>query len=538
MKTTPMQHQVEGQARLDANPEAYALAAEQGTGKTWMILNDAERQFTSGRIDALLVIAPKGVHTNWVRREIPAHLSIDAAAMSWKPPTSKKLKDRFRALLNFRNADHLVVFSINIDAMITEKGFKYCLAFMRRYRTMLVIDESQRIKNPTAARSKKCHALAPHSTSRRIASGTMIGQGPQDIFSQFEFLQPGCLGTTSYRAFVAEYADVLPPNHHLVQHAKAKSKKFGNPQIIRRDEEGRPVYKNLDKLNARLQPLMYRVLKKDCLDLPEKIYKVQYFELNRDQRKVYDEVREDLRYEYAEGEMDSYTALTVIGKLRQAAAGFINVDGVAQPITEDNPRLKALMEIIADTEGSVIIWATHRAEIAAIEEALKAAGETTVSYHGGVKDADREDAIDRFQSGDARFFIGHPVAGGTGLTLTRAETAIYYSCDYWLEMRLQSEDRNHRIGTKNNVVYWDLVAEDTIDEKIAAALQSKKAVAGTILDGEGIGARVLGGGESRFEEELERLYESEAKPQERPEKAESDGKADEAFFDNLFGKNS
>lgn len=535
MKTTPMKHQLEGRRLLDANPEAYALGAEQGTGKTWMLLDNAERQFIDGRIDAVLVIAPKGVHTNWVRREIPAHLSVDVAAMSWKPPTSKKLKDRFRALLNFRNAEHLVFFSINIDAMITDKGYKYCLAFLRRYRTMVIIDESQRIKNPTAARTKKCDALGPHAVSRRIASGTMVGQGPQDLFSQFQFLQPGCLGTTSYRAFVAEYADVLPPDHHIVQHAQRKSRKYGTPQIIRRDEEGRPVYRNLEKLNAKLQPLMYRVLKKDCLDLPDKIYKVQYFELTPKQRAVYDQVREDLRWEYAEGEIDTYTALTVIGKLRQAAAGFINVDGVAQEIVEpkDNPRLKALMEIVEDTEGSVIIWAMYRAEIELIEQTLRAAGHETVSYHGGVKDADRETAIDRFQSGEARFFIGHPVAGGTGLTLTRAETAVYYSCDYWLEMRLQSEDRNHRIGTKNNVVYWDLVAEDTIDEKIAAALQSKKEVAGAILDGEGIAAAVVGGGESRFAEELERSSGFADAPQERPPAGQQD---EVAFFDNLFGQ--
>jgi SNF2 family DNA or RNA helicase len=80
-----------------------------------------------------------------------------------------------------------------------------------------------------------------------------------------------------------------------------------------------------------------------------------------------------------------------------------------------------------------------------------------------------------------RFFVANPQAGGTGLTLTAANTAIYFSNSFSLEERLQSEDRCHRIGTKEPVVYIDLVAADTVDERIAAALQSKAATAEEIL---------------------------------------------------------
>ena len=174
-----------------------------------------------------------------------------------------------------------------------------------------------------------------------------------------------------------------------------------------------------------------------------------------------------------------FTALTVITKLRQITSGFIMVDGVANTIQEDGPRLQALREIVEDIDGQFIIWAAYREEIARIAAELDVLG--VVQYHGGISAKDREQAIDAFQSGAARVFIGHPQSGGTGVTLTAAQTAIYYSCDFSLEQRSQSEDRCHRIGTKGTVTYIDLVAVGTIDERIAAALQAKSGTAKLIL---------------------------------------------------------
>lgn len=523
MKTAPMDHQTVGVARLQENFRAFLLACEQGTGKTWMFLNDAELNFKKKRIEAALVIAPKGVHTNWVRREIPTHLEVPVRAAAFSSGASRKAKNEIERLFKPANGV-LIVLAMNIDAINHKEGYSLAVRFMRQYETAMVIDESGRIKNPEAKRTEKAIALGYLAVSKRCMSGTPIVNSPADIFAQFEFLAPKkrLLGTTSYRAFVAEYTELLPTNHHLMNHTKKnafyykklldklnrevakddplyadKLEKLDRflPQIPVKDDIGRPQYKNLDKLNKLLEPYMYRVLKKDCMDLPEKIYKTSYYDLEGQQLKNYELMRDKLRYERENGEIDTFTALTKMGKLQQVVSGFIMLEGEVTTLMDakDNPRMQLLRDTIEDIDGSFIIWARFKEELKQIAVLLKEMEITFVEYHGDVKGSVvqedgtrkelREIAIDDFQSGKARCFSGNAQAGGIGLTLTKAETVIYYSQSFSLEERLQSEDRCHRKGTVTNPVYIDIAATDTIDERISAALQSKEITAKLILDG-------------------------------------------------------
>ena len=481
MKTEPMAHQKVGGELLAANPEFFGLGAEQGTGKTWMLLEDAERQWREKRATGILVIAPKGVHTNWVRREIPTHLEIPVAADYYMSGAGKRRARNWEALME-KNDRWLAVFAINIDALNTPNGYKIAAQFLKAHDAVMIVDESSRIKNPGAARTKKAVKLGRLATSRRIASGTMMTQGPQDLFAQFEFLKENgaLLGTTSFRAFVAEYCQTLPADNPIVVEAARKS--GFSPQIIARDSEGRPIYKNLEKLRELMAPYVYRVLKADCLDLPPKVYQNHYFELPTAQRKVYESAKHELRYERDSGEIDKFTALTKLNKLRQITSGFIMLDGEATELPEDSARLSAFKDLIEDVDGQFIVWAVYREEIRQIVEALKAAGINAVEYHGGVKEKEREAAIDDFQNGVATAFVGNAQAGGIGLTLTAAQTAIYYSNDFSLELRLQSEDRCHRKGTKGTVRYIDLVAVDSIDEHVATSLQRKGEVADFVMN--------------------------------------------------------
>lgn len=476
MKTKGMKHQLEGLKRLRAAPRYFAVGSEQGTGKTWMLLADAEKQFKAGEIAALFVIAPKGVHTNWILREIPKHVSVKASAMAWKSGAGKKYTKQLESQLNPKG--DLVVHAMNVDAVNTKSGFEYAKRFLNAHRSMMIVDESQRIKNPAAQRTRRIIELGHLATSRRISSGTLVSNSPMDLFSQYDFLHPGLLGTTSYRAFISEYAEVLPPSNPLVQEIIARTRSRGTPQIIAKDNHGNPKYRNLAKLSSFMSPHTFRVLKSECLDLPEKIYKTQFFELSPAQRSVYDGIESDMRFEYND-EIDTFTALTVINKLRTATSGFVLVGG--EPVlTGGKERMDALLEIVEDLDGQFIVWATFREEIRQIASALKSLG--CVEYHGRTSNKDRERAIDSFQHGEARVFIGNPQAAGTGLTLHAAETAIYFSSSFSLEERMQSEDRCHRIGLKHPVVYIDIAAIDTIDERIAAALQSKRGTAAEILD--------------------------------------------------------
>lgn len=264
MKTEPYAHQLEGQRRLRANPTAYALGAEQGTGKTWMLLDDMEHQLKEGRIQGALVIAPKGVHVNWVTREMPTHMSVPYVADFWLASAGVKHKRRLEKLVTHPTGDgRLVVLTMNVDALATKRGKAFAERFLKSRACMMVIDESQRIKNPAAARSKAIVGLRDLAVSRRIASGTLVANTPIDLFGQYQFLDDGLLGTRSYRAFVAEYAELLPYKHPLVQQVVKKSGGRGTPQILARDAHGRPRFRNLEKLSALMSPHTYRVLKED-----------------------------------------------------------------------------------------------------------------------------------------------------------------------------------------------------------------------------------------------------------------------------------
>jgi SNF2 family DNA or RNA helicase len=268
MKTKPMDHQRQGLARMQGR-EHFALFAEQGTGKTWMFLADAERLYAAGKIDSLLIVAPKGVHINWIRREIPAHLEAPHIAAFYASGASKRQQRLTEAVFAPRDVGYvplLRVLSINVEALITKAGRAVAERLLRATRCMMVIDESSRIKNPTAERTKVIHRLGLLAAYRRIGTGTPITNSPVDAFAQFEFLESGLLGTTSYRSFVAEYAELLPPNNNLVKHIRGNNAN-AQPQIVARDAMGRPKWRNLDKLQSLIEPHSYRVLKKDCTPL-------------------------------------------------------------------------------------------------------------------------------------------------------------------------------------------------------------------------------------------------------------------------------
>lgn len=484
-----MAHQLEA-LRAMSGREAFALFMEMGTGKTWTFLADAEREYVAGKIDGLFVVAPKGVHTNWVRREIPQHLEVPYVAAAYSSgQKSKRAQRALDAVFAPRDVGEPVplrILAMNIDALNTKPGQELARRFLRATRAMFVLDESIRIKNPASARTRNILALGPLAAMRRIGSGAPITNAPPDIFSQMEFLESGLLGTTSYRAFVAEYAELLPPEHglmrHIMERARQTNRRIQPPQLVARDEAGNPRWRNLDKLANLLSKHSFRVRKEECLDLPPKLYSVRSFELAPAQRRVYDELEENLRLELG-SEPEPVAALAALSKLRQVTSGFVLINGEPRLLPSgENPRAQAFIELLEELDGQFIVWAKFVEEIRQIAAILTEAGIQHVQYHGAVKDADREAAVDQFQSGAARAFIGQPSSGGIGLTLTAARTVVYYSNDFNLDTRVQSEDRAHRIGTRNPVLYVDLVAEDTKDEEIARALQRKSVTAAQILD--------------------------------------------------------
>jgi SNF2 family DNA or RNA helicase len=499
MKTEAMKHQFDA-LQASEGKRNFAYLMEQGCGKTWTTLADVARAFLAGKIDGLLIVAPNGVHTNWILREIPQHLAIPTICEAWRGrPTSKKARARLDRLY----ADHyeagkapLRVFAINIDAVNASSGYEEVEKFLTAFpRTIMVVDESTRIKNPQAQRSKKVVKLGTMATARRILSGTPLTRAPTDLFMQYQFLREGILGTKSYRAFTSEFAVLLDPDdpEMIAIMKRLDGKSRVPPQVVKKDENGMPMFRNLEKLQRLIAPHSFRVTKKDALPyLPDKVYKVKFFELTPKQREVYQRVEED--YEFLLKADDflmnvSFEAIAARTKLKQVTSGFINIYG--EPVLlgpEDNPRMREFKELVGDLldddpERQIIVWAVYEQEILQIQAALEGMGISCRTYYGDTKKGDREENIDDFQSGKYRVFIGHAAAAGIGITLTAADTAIYYSVNFDNELRMQSEDRNHRIGTKTTVTYWDLVAEDTIDLAIQRSLEMKTQLARFVIDG-------------------------------------------------------
>lgn len=494
-KTKPYGHQI---AALKKSGEraAFGYAMEQGTGKSKVAVDEVAGLYMKGQVELMIVIAPNVVHRKWVTNEVAAHLhdDIERRAVFWTPERTKK-RERLIAGL-FEPGHHLRIFTVNCEAVQQHEVEDLLRNLMMAFRTILIVDESQRFKNPDAVRTKVLMGLRRYTRFRRILSGTMITQSPFDAFAQFNFLDPDILKQTSFSAFRAEYA-VMHTQHSglmkaLIERGVMSKKKAAHSQIVVRDRDGMPRYRNLQKLQKLIEPHIYRVMKKDCLDLPAKIYDTIEFELTPKQRQAYDTMRKKLRADLAE-----YTAkkgqkkgsdqliltnvISSMSKLQQITSGYIIDDnGAVRRMFNGlkNPRMDAMNEFMQDTEGSVIIWCKFHEEVDDVAEVIeKVYKEKAIKFDGRMSPRDRDAAIDAFESKKIRFFIGHPKAGGVGLTLVAAETMFYYTNSFSLEDRLQSEDRAHRIGQKKNLRIFDVQALDTIDQKIVASLRMKKDVA-------------------------------------------------------------
>ena len=421
--------------------------------------------YDRGKIDGVLIICPKGVMGTWYTQELPAHLPnhIENMAVLWQAHITKS---QSRILGNlFKTDERLHILIMNVEALSTQKGTDFAKKFMLSHRPLMVIDESTTIKNPRAKRTKNILSMSKMASYRRILTGSPVTKNPLDLYSQCEFLNEEHLDFTSYYAFRNRYAEMK------TLHVAGRS-----IQVVSH-------FKNLDELAEQLKTFSYRVLKEDCLDLPEKIYMKREIELSPEQKKVYKQMKEEALATLNGKQITTMTVLTQLMRLQQITCGhFVADDGTTQEIKSN--RLNELMDILDEVEGKSIIWAHWQKDIQIIKEALikKYGPRSVVDYYGLTPQDERQDNIKKFQDDPSyRFFVGTPSTGGYGITLTAANTVIYYSNGYDLEKRLESEDRAHRIGQKKSVTYVDILAEDTVDEKIVKALRKKINIASKVM---------------------------------------------------------
>jgi len=467
-KIKPFAHQVTALERGWQRPE-FGLFMEMGTGKSKVLIDNLGMLYQKKEINFALVIAPKGVYRNWVDKEIPEHMSDDIPhrVIRWVATPNKTQQVEMRSV--GEEFDGLTIFVMNVESFSSIKG-KNAGEWMGRAfgrNGLIAIDESTTIKNHKAKRTKALMKIASAFKYKRLLTGSPVTKSPMDLYSQCEFLRPGLLGYDSYYAFQGRYA--------VVQRKTMGSHAF--QQVV--------GFRNLDELTFKIDQFSYRVLKQDCLDLPDKIYTVRYVGLTKQQRDMYNSIKQHALVMLDNGELSTAPAvITQMLRLQQILSGHLKTDD-GDTIYFDSKRMDALKEILEEHDGKAIIWSRFRYDIRQITKMLNDTfGQgCAASYYGDTSDDERQRAIKDFQNSEhLKFFVGNPSTAGYGLTLTEADLVIYYANDFNLETRAQSEDRAHRIGQKNNVTYVDLISEGTIDERIVKSLQSK-------ID---IGAKVLG----------------------------------------------
>jgi len=466
-KTKPYEHQIKALEKSWAQ-ETYGLFMEMGTGKSKVLVDNIAMLYDRGAIRGVLIVAPKGVYKNWDQIEFPVHMPehVEYTKVLWEANITKKKQFELDTLFNDKG--DLKILIMNVEALSTNKGLDFAHSFLNIFlgRALIGIDESTTIKNPTAKRTKNILKLRDLAKYRRILTGSPVTKSPLDLYSQCEFLDPWHLGHPSYYSFRSRYAHMLDRN-------------FGGRrvQIV-------GSYRRLGELSEKLDKFSYRVLKEECLDLPPKIYMKRFVELTKEQKKVYDQMKEMALAILDDKVMSTMNVMTQLMRLHQVTCGHFKADD--ESITHlKNNRIDELMSLLDETEGKVIIWANYREDIRNIVDSLKKTyGEaSTVEYWGEVDATLRQENIAQFQEKNSptRYFVGNAQTGGYGITLTAANTVIYYSNSYDLEKRLQSEDRAHRIGQTGSVTYVDLIAEDTIDEKIVKSLRNKINIANEIM---------------------------------------------------------
>jgi Mesyanzhinovviridae DNA helicase len=482
MSYQPKTDHLKHQAKLFAEHAEQAVLAvfnEQGTGKSKSYIDMVAHAYEQKRINALLLVAPKGVERNFAIKELPKHWPdrLQREVFIYQTKQAKNKRSSLDVSGFARNGGEedrefimkydggIPIVCISYSALVTDLGKAFAKRFLQKHKAAYILDESHFIKSPSAVRTKTIVASGAYAEFKRIGTGTPMGaEGPLDLYSQIRFLDPefwklrNIPDFACYKAFVGDWV------------------RIDNWDKLLR-------WKNLDKINEWLQEISVRVLKADVLpDLPAKLHTRHFIELPAEHRRVYSQVKDDLRAELMSGvEMDIKNRLVVLRKLLQVASGYIKdtTTGLTHPINDDLPRIDACEDWCDASNTQGIIWTRFRHDADLLVKRLGL--ERVARYDGAVDDEQRAINLEAFERGDKQFFLANPRVGGTGLTLTQASRQWHHGVDVDPVALKQAQDRSHRPGQHNAVLYTYCVAQDTVDEQVIDTLLANEDVSRTIL---------------------------------------------------------
>ena len=428
MTTSLYDHQKKAVEKL-SKLKVGALYMEMGTGKTRTALELIKIRLEKGKINHVLWLCPCSVKES-LKRELLKHC---------------------------KNISMITICGIETLSSSIRANIEL-LKLVQEKEVYLIVDESNLVKNHKAKRTENIIRLAEHCKYKLILNGTPISRNEKDLFSQWYILDWRILGYKSFWSFAA---------NHLEYDERVPGK------IVRCLET--------KYLTKKISPYTYQVLKTECLDLPRKSYKTMCFYITEEQRYEYEKTKDLFLSDVDEFQPSTiYRLLTAVQHVvcGRRIISDLNEKMMTEPIFKepmDNPRIKALFDIIERLDGKIIIWCKYTHEIKDIvkELRLRFGADSTVEFHGEISKKDRNINIEKF-SNDARFFVANKTCAGYGLNLQFCNYAIYYSNDWDYATRSQSEDRIHRIGQNNNVHIIDLCASFTVDERILRCLHRKE----------------------------------------------------------------
>lgn len=469
--TAPLDHQRRA-LKASAGKPYFGLFMTVGTGKTKVLIDTAAFLYQRKAIDRMLVLAPNGVHLVWpeeFEKHCPTWVprTVITFRSDWSPKQAREVEEQLR----YAPAG-LLVAAMNIESLssLSGKAFLWASRFLQGGPALLVVDESQRIKGPSSVRSKAVLHLAQYAPYRRLATGTEITKGFEDLYSQFRVLHPDIIGQPTFTAFKSEYC---------------LTGGFENREII--------AYRNTAGLIRKIAPYIFTQRLEDAVDMPERIYQRRIVELSPEQRRLYKALVDDTLAEIRSGVVVSEARAAVkLVRLRQIVSGHVSA---VHEATDDrpehtaierlpNPRMQTLIDLVTEeVHGKFLLWAAFKEDIRWIIEELTKARVPIVSIYGGQTDTENERARQAFKDPAIRGLVAIPEKAGTGFTFNEATTSIYYSHSFNYEARLQSEGRNYRIGQKNRVLYIDLLAARTVDlSKLLPSREKKQDMATLIKD--------------------------------------------------------
>lgn len=469
----PWAHQLTAIERGKSMPH-FGLFFEQGTGKTSTCINIIRyRMAKANRFLKTLILCPPIVIDNWVR-EFQANSKIPPERLI---PLIGPQTQRLETFLSAEN--HLLqeaIYITNYESLLMENLYK---AFLASRLEVLVCDESQKLKNYKAQRTKKAYILSKTVPHKYILTGTPILNDPTDLFSQFKILDGGATFGYNFVSFREQF--------FWDKNAGMPAQKYF--------PDWRPKPQTFSLLNEMVAQKTMRVEKKDCLDLPPLVRQEIYIDLTKKQQRHYDEMKKEYVTYLKDKECVATLAITKALRLQQIASGFIPLKGEYDEVTgtdteiesfADTPRMDALRELLEEIAPyhKVIVWGVFRQNFKDIAGACVDLGLKFCELHGGQSAAQNADAVRQFKTDAAtRVIISNPSSGGVGVNLQEASYAIWYSRNFSLENDLQGEARNYRGGSEmhEKVTRIDIVAKGTIDEIILQALRKKQNVADAIL---------------------------------------------------------